>query len=117
MKIMMKCKGIILLLSVISLSLAFSLMGCGETVNCGNLCTRTLKCNVSFQPADDPDRAMVAVGERTELESCTEGCIDNEIVTVESATCIDALPIENETTCQNAMLDCLGVLVSEETAP
>jgi hypothetical protein len=117
MKILMKCKGIILLFGVIPLSLTLSLVGCGETVNCENLCKRTLKCNVSFQPADDPDRAMVAVGDRTELESCTTGCVDNEIVTVESASCIDALPIENETACQNAMLDCLGALVSEETSP
>ena len=91
--------------------------GCGETVNCENLCTRTLKCNVSFQPADDPDRAKVAAGERTEQESCVEGCIANEIVTVERATCIDNVPMENALTCQNEMLDCLSALVSEDTNP
>lgn len=104
------------LLCTVPLSISLSLVGCGETVNCENLCTRTLKCNVSFQPADDPDRAMVATGARTELESCTAGCVDNEIVTVERASCIDALPIENANTCQNAMLDCLGALVTEETS-
>jgi hypothetical protein len=116
MKRMMKSKWVILVLGVIPLSLTLSLVGCGETVNCENLCTRTLKCNVSFQPADDPDRAMVAAGERNELQSCTAGCVDNEIVTVERASCIDALPIQNENTCQNAMLDCLGALVSEENS-
>ena len=103
------------LLALIVFGLASaSLVGCGETVNCDNLCTRTLKCNVSFQPADDPDRAKVAAGERTEQESCVEGCVANEIVTVERATCIDNVPMENAQTCQNSMLECLDALVDKE---
>ena len=91
--------------------------GCGETVNCETLCVRTLKCNVSFQPSDDPDRAKVVVGERSEQESCTVGCLENQVVTVDAAKCIDDVPIQDGITCQKEMLTCLGANTEESFSP
>lgn len=83
--------------------------GCGPTVDCTNLCQRTIACEVSFQPADDPTEEKVASGERTELESCAIGCEESELVTVESATCIDGLDVRDANVCQDQVLQCLGV--------
>ncbi|MBL93026.1 MAG: hypothetical protein CMH56_14590 [Myxococcales bacterium] len=100
-----------------TLALLLALNGCGETVNCENLCTRTLKCNVSFQPSDDPDRAKVLVGERTEQDSCAIGCNENQVVTVDAARCIDNVAIQDGPTCQNEMLTCLGANGTESDMP
>ena len=99
------------------LTLLMALGGCGETVNCENLCTRTLKCNVSFQPSDDPDRAKVVVGERTEQDSCAIGCSENQVVTVDAARCIDDVAIQDGPTCQREMLTCLGANSEEGGTP
>ncbi len=95
----------------------FTVGGCGESVNCENLCTRTLKCNVSFQPSDDPDRAKVAVGERTEQDSCAIGCTENQVVTIDAAKCIDNVMIQDGPTCQKEMLTCLGANTGDGEMP
>lgn len=88
--------------------------GCGPVVNCENLCTRTLLCEVSFAPSDDLDGARIRSGERTDAESCRLGCEENPAVTVESARCVDE--ITDETTdpfqCQQPVLSCFGAQVS-----
>lgn len=83
--------------------------GCGPSVDCTALCQRTIACEVSFQPEDDPTEEKVASGERTELESCAIGCEESPLVTVESATCIDALDVRDANVCQAEVLQCLGV--------
>lgn len=91
---------------------AFALIagaGCGPTIDCTNLCQRTLACEVSFQPTDDPTEAKVESGERTQLESCALGCQESPLVTVESATCVDGLDVRDASVCQEQVLQCLGV--------
>lgn len=88
--------------------------GCGPAVNCENLCTRTLLCEVSFAPSDDLEGARIRSGERTDAESCRLGCEENPAVTAESARCVDE--ITDETTdplqCQQPVLACFGAEVS-----
>lgn len=88
---------------------AIAAAGCGPTVECTNLCQRTLACEVSFQPSDDPTEDKVKSGERSELESCTLGCEESPLVTVESATCVDGLDVRDPNVCQSQVLQCLGV--------
>ena len=104
----------VLLQALLPALLCGALAGCGETVDCEALCVRTLKCNVSFQPSDDPDRSKVVVGDRTEQESCEVGCLENEVVTVEAGLCIENVPILDGQTCQQEMLNCLGANVTED---
>lgn len=96
-------------LSSLGLLTAIAAAGCGPTVDCTNLCQRTLACEVSFQPADDPTEEKVSSGERTELESCALGCEESPLVTVESATCVDGLDVRDASVCQEQVLQCLGV--------
>jgi hypothetical protein len=83
---------------------------CGPTVNCENLCARTLACEVSFAPSDDIEGAKIANGERTDAESCALGCQENPVVTVESAACVDGVTNEstNPNECQAPVLACFG---------
>jgi hypothetical protein len=82
---------------------------CGPTVNCENLCQRTLACEVTFAAPDDPDGERVESGERTELESCVLGCDASPLVSVETATCVDGVDTGDAAACQDDVLSCLGV--------
>lgn len=88
---------------------------CGEKVNCANLCTRTLACEVTFAPSDDLEGAKIASGERTDEESCALGCEENPAVTPESATCVDGVTdaSTDPVVCQPQVLECFGAQVSE----
>lgn len=86
---------------------AFVAAGCAPTVDCTNLCQRTLACNVTFQPSDDPDEEMVSSGERSALESCARGCLESPLVNLESATCVDGVDVRDDA-CQDPVLACLG---------
>lgn len=81
---------------------------CGPSVNCENLCRRTLACEVEFAAPDDPDGALVESGERSELESCVLGCEASALVTVESASCVDEVDTSDAAECQDDVLACLG---------
>lgn len=89
--------------------------GCGGEVNCENLCTRTLVCEVEFAPSDDLEGAKIASGERTELQSCALGCEENPAVTPESAQCVDEVTdaSQDPVVCQPQVLECFGAEVSE----
>ena len=89
--------------------------GCGAEVNCENLCTRTITCEVDFKPSDDIDGAKVASGERTDLESCTLGCEENPAVTPESALCVDNVTnaSQDPAVCQPQVLDCFGAQLAD----
>lgn len=93
---------------VLSALAAIAAAGCGPTVDCTNLCQRTLACEVTFTPADDPNEEKVASGERTVLESCAMGCLESPLVSVESATCVDGLDVRDANVCQEKVLSCLG---------
>ncbi len=95
--------------SSLALAAAIAGAGCGPTVDCNILCQRTIACEVSFQPKDDPTEEKVAAGERTELESCELGCQESPLVTVDSATCIDGVEARDANVCQEQVLQCLGV--------
>jgi hypothetical protein len=82
--------------------------GCAPPVDCAAVCERTLACEVSFQPPDDPAEERVERGERTELESCTLGCQASPLVDEESAACISTLDTRDANVCQADVLDCLG---------
>ncbi len=88
--------------------------GCGDdggadaNVNCQNLCARTLACEVTFAPSDDPEGAKIVAGDRTDAESCALGCTESPIVTADHASCIDALVITGDAAaCQKPVLECL----------
>lgn len=80
---------------------------CGPRVDCEALCARTLACEVTFQPPDDPSERKVQSGERSELESCTLGCEAHPAVTVDNARCIDELEVGDASVCQDQVLACL----------
>jgi len=83
--------------------------GC-PSVDCEALCEKTLACEVTFAPSDDPDEQRVDSGERTELESCAIGCQESPTVTVESAACIDEVEVgADPATCQAPIATCLGI--------
>lgn len=89
--------------------IALGAAGC-PSVDCEALCQRTLACEVTFAPTDDPDELQVDSGARTALESCALGCQESPTVTVESASCIDALEISGDPAqCQPGVIDCLGL--------
>lgn len=83
--------------------------GCGKRVNCEALCARMLACDVAFFAPDDPNGEKVRNGERDDLESCTLGCQESNLVTIDSASCIDELDVGNPDVCQLPTLNCLGV--------
>jgi hypothetical protein len=84
-------------------------VGC-QDVDCEAVCQRTLACEVTFAPLDDPAEERVARGDRTALQSCTLGCSDSPTVTPESAACIDDLTIGGDPAqCQSGVVTCLGV--------
>jgi hypothetical protein len=84
-------------------------IGCQE-VDCEALCQRTLACEVTFAPSDDPAEELVARGDRTALQSCVLGCSESPTVTLESAACIDDLTIGGDPAeCQPGVVTCLGV--------
>ena len=89
--------------------------GCGGEVNCENLCTRTLTCEVTFAPSDDLEGAKIVSGERTDEQSCALGCAENPAVTTESAQCVDEVTnaSQDPVVCQRQVLDCFGAEVSE----
>lgn len=89
--------------------------GCGGEVNCQNLCTRTLLCEVEFAPSDDLEGAKIASGERSELQSCALGCEENPAVTPESAQCVDEVTNASQepVVCQPQVLECFGAEVSD----
>ena len=103
---------------VVTFALATPLLGggCGEAeVNCENLCIRTLACEVTFGPSDDPEGALIASGERTAEQSCALGCEENPAVTPESALCVDEVTNAdtNPATCQPPVLECFGAQVAD----
>ena len=88
---------------------AAGLSGC-QHVDCEALCQRTLACEVSFAPSDDPSEERVELGERTSLQSCALGCEESPTVTVESASCVDELDIGGDPAqCQADVLTCFGL--------
>lgn len=83
--------------------------GC-PSVDCEALCQRTLACEITFAPSDDPDEQKVDSGERTELASCALGCEESPTVTVESAACVDGVEVTgNPAACQLPIAECLGI--------
>ena len=98
------------LCSVVVVSAAvFGGCGDGPSVDCDALCARTLACEVTFAPSDDPEELKVASGERSEEESCALGCGESPVVTVEHASCVDGLDIVvgDPGACQNDVLTCV----------
>lgn len=86
--------------------------GCGDdgsAVDCSALCARTLACEVTFAPSDDPEGEKIKSGERSDAESCALGCEESPTVTVEHASCVDGLDIVggDPGSCQDAVLTCL----------
>ncbi len=88
---------------------SIAVAGCSTlTVDCSALCARTLACEVTFAPADDPDGLKIVAGERTDAESCALGCKESPVVTVEHAACVDSLTITGDAAaCQDDVLTCL----------
>lgn len=88
---------------------------CGPNVNCENLCTRTLLCQVTFAPKDDLEGEKIANGERTAAESCALGCADQPAVTPESATCVDEATdaSQDPAVCQDTVLACFGADIAQ----
>jgi len=85
-------------------------VGCAPSIDCDALCARTLACEVTFGPSDDPDGAKIASGERTDEQSCAIGCEESPRVTVDNARCIDALEITTDPAqCQPDVMDPLGL--------
>jgi hypothetical protein len=96
-------------LTTLLVPVALGAAGC-PSVDCEALCQRTLACEVTFAPSDDPDELKVDTGERTALQSCALGCEESPTVTVESASCIDELEITGDPAqCQPGVVDCLGL--------
>jgi hypothetical protein len=97
------------LLTTTMATAALTMTGC-PSVDCEALCQRTLACEVTFAPSDDPDEVQVASGARSELESCALGCAESPTVTVEAAACVDGVEITgNAALCQPPVIDCLGL--------
>lgn len=97
------------LLPVLFAAGALGATGC-PGVDCEALCQRTLACEVTFAPSDDPDEQKVDSGERTELESCARGCEESPTVTVDSASCVDTVEVTGDPAqCQPAVVECLGL--------
>ena len=97
--------------AVLVLTCAFSAgSSCAPSIDCEALCARTLACEVTFGPSDDPDGSRLAAGERTDAESCAIGCEESPRVTVDNARCIDALEITTDPAqCQPQVMECLGL--------
>jgi hypothetical protein len=93
---------------VVATALAFAAVwgGCGQTVNCENLCARTLACGVTFGSADETVQERIDAGELSEAEGCSIGCEERE-VNVETASCIDAVPVTSVAECQDPVLACI----------
>jgi hypothetical protein len=87
-------------------ALAIVTAGCGQTVNCENLCARTLACGVTFGSADETVQERIDAGELSESEGCLIGCEERE-VNVETASCIDAVPVTSVAECQDPILACI----------
>jgi hypothetical protein len=98
-------------LALVLVALApFAGLSACSSVDCEALCQRTLACEITFAPADDPDGQLVDSGQRTQNESCALGCAESPTVTVESAACVDAVEISGDpATCQRPVAECLGV--------
>ena len=91
-----------------ALALAALTSACGPSVDCELLCQRTLACEVTFGAPDDPDEALVASGDRTELESCPFGCQASPLVSVDTASCVDEVDTRDASVCQEQVLTCLN---------
>ena len=91
------------------------LASCGPSVNCENLCTRTMLCQVTFAPKDDLEGERIANGERTAAESCALGCADQPAVTPESAACVDDATDQSRdpAVCQDTVLACFGASIAQ----
>jgi hypothetical protein len=88
----------------------YGFTACAPTIDCEALCARTLACEVTFGPSDDPDGSRLAAGERTDDESCVIGCAESPRVTVDNARCIDELEITTDPAgCQAQVMECLGL--------
>lgn len=88
-------------------------LGCGETVDCGALCDRTIACEVTFDAPDDPNGSRINDGTRTQRDACILGCEAHPVVDVESAACVDALETQDPTVCQERVLDCFGLATDD----
>lgn len=96
-------------LSALLVPVALGAAGC-PSVDCEALCQRTLACEVTFAPSDDPDEQKVDNGDRTALESCALGCQESPTVTIDSASCIDELEVTGDPAqCQPGVVGCLGL--------
>ncbi len=85
-------------------------VACAPDVDCVALCKRTLACEVTFGPSDDPEGQKIASNERTDEESCVVGCEESPHVTPQSAGCIDDLAIPSDPAqCQPQVMECLGL--------
>ena len=95
---------------VFALSSAVLATSCAPSIDCDALCARTLACEVTFGPSDDPDGTKNENRERTDEESCREGCEESPRVTVDNARCIDGLEITSDPAqCQVQVMECLGL--------
>ena len=87
-----------------------STVACEPAIDCNALCARTLACEVTFGPSDDPSGEKVKSGERSDAESCRVGCEESPRVTVDNARCIDGLTISSDPAqCQGDVMACLGL--------
>lgn len=88
---------------------------CGPEVNCENLCTRTMLCQVTFAPSDDLEGEKIDTGERTAAESCALGCAEQPAVTPDSAGCVDEATdaSQDPAVCQDTVLACFGADIAQ----
>ncbi|MBI1947386.1 MAG: hypothetical protein HYS27_16955 [Deltaproteobacteria bacterium] len=107
---------VVVVLVVAAAALASS---CGPKVNCENLCTRTMLCQITFAPLDDLEGEKIDSGERTAAESCALGCEDQPAVTPESAACVDEATnaSQDPAICQDTVLACFGADVAQAQEP
>jgi hypothetical protein len=95
---------------IVGLLAASASTSCAPSIDCDALCARTLACEVTFGPSDDPNGDKIDSGERSDEESCRLGCEESPRVTVDNARCIDALEITSDPAqCQPQVMECLGL--------
>jgi hypothetical protein len=80
---------------------------CGQP-DCEKVCVRTLPCNLTFAPGDDPQLRKVESGERTAQGSCEQGCRESLTVDENREQCLLAVTTQDVGRCRAQLLECLG---------
>ena len=88
-------------------SVCFIVSACAGP-DCPAICQRTLACDVTFTPADDPNLERVSVGERSAQESCELGCQESLGVDDHTEACVAAVKPGVPAECRPDILACLG---------